>query len=230
MTTLSESAVENLAIKLLEEQGYVRLSPERQETERSSTSEVVLRACLQSAIERLNPNVPDDAKEQALLEVLNLSSQSLIQNNETFQQMLTDGVGVEYQKKGNTVGDRVYLLDFENPQSNSLFVCNQFTVSENNVTKRPDVVLFVNGLPLVVIELKNPTDRKAMVSKAFTQLQNYKKAIPSLFHYNGVLVASDGLDAKVGSLTAGWTRFMHWKTVDGIKEDKKNKRKNRTTR
>ena len=135
--------------------------------------------------------------------------------------MLTDGVGVEYQKKGNTVGDRVYLLDFENPQSNSLFVCNQFTVSENNVTKRPDVVLFVNGLPLVVIELKNPTDRKAMVSKAFTQLQNYKKAIPSLFHYNGVLVASDGLDAKVGSLTAGWTRFMHWKTVDGIKEDKR---------
>ena len=222
MTSLSESDIENIAIELLEEQGYVYLSPERQETERSSTSEVVLRASLESAIAKLNPKVPDDAKEQALLEVLNLSSQDLTQNNEIFQKMLTDGIGVEYQKQGNTVGDRVYLLDFENPQSNSFFVWKQFTVSGKDGSKRPDIVLFVNGLPLVVIELKNPNDKEATIKKAYSQLQNYKKAIPSLFHYNGVMVASDGLDAKAGSLTAEWARFMHWKTIDGIKEDKEN--------
>lgn len=134
--------------------------------------------------------------------------------------MLTDGVSVEYQKNGDTVGDKIWLIDFENPLNNDLLVCNQFTVIENEKTKRPDVVLLVNGLPLVVIELKNPADENATIQKAFTQLQNYKKAIPSLFNYNGVLVASDGLDAKMGSLTAGWSRFMAWKTVDGTKEDK----------
>jgi type I restriction enzyme, R subunit len=134
--------------------------------------------------------------------------------------MLTDGVGVEYQKNGDTVGDKVWLIDFENSLNNNLLVCNQFTVVENEKTKRPDVVLLVNGLPLVVIELKNPADENATVQKAFTQLQNYKKVISSLFYYNGVLVASDGLDAKMGSLTAGWSRFMAWKTVDGVKEDK----------
>ena len=99
-------------------------------------------------------------------------------------------------------------------------VCNQFTVIENNINRRPDIVLLVNGLPLVVIELKNPTDENATVKKAFTQLQNYKKAISSFFYYNSVLVASDGLDAKMGSLTAGWEWFMTWKTVDGVKEGK----------
>ncbi len=124
------------------------------------------------------------------------------------------------KKNGDTVGDKVWLIDFENPLNNDLLACNQFTVIENGKTKRPDVVLLVNGLPLVVMELKNPADENATVQKAFTQLQNYKKAISSLFYYNGVLVASDGLDAKMGSLTAGWSRFMAWKTVDGAKEDK----------
>lgn len=215
-----ESDVENLAIQLLEEQGYSYLSPEDQEAERDSLSEVVLRNRLKSAVDKLNPNIPDDAKVQALREVLNLPSQNLIENNESFHRMLTDGVEVEYQKNGDTVGDKVWLIDFENPLNNDLLVCNQFTVTENDVTKRPDVVLLVNGLPLCVVELKNPADENATVKKAFTQLQNYKKAIPSLFYYNGILVASDGLDAKMGSLTAGWSRFMAWKTVDGEKEDK----------
>jgi type I restriction enzyme, R subunit len=220
MTKISESQIENFTIELLEKQGYVYLSPEEQETERQNLSNVVLRGRLKSAIDKLNPNIPEDAREQALREVLNLPSQNLIENNETFHQMLTDGVGVEYQKNGDTVGDKVWLVDFENPLNNDLLVCNQFTVVENEKTKRPDVVLLVNGLPLAVIELKNPADENATVQKAFTQLQNYKKAISSLFYYNGVLIASDGLDAKMGSLTAGWSRFMAWKTIDGVKEDK----------
>ncbi len=220
MTKIYESDIENFCIELLEKQGYTYLSPEEQEVERTDLSDVVLRGRLKSSIDKLNPNIPEDTKEQALREVLNLPSQNLIENNEVFHQMLTDGVSVEYQKNGDTVGDKVWLIDFENPLNNDLLVCNQFTVTENNVTKRSDVVLLVNGLPLVVLELKNPADENTTVQKAFTQLQNYKKAISSLFYYNGVLVASDGLDAKMGSLTAGWSRFMAWKTVDGVKEDK----------
>ncbi len=219
MTKIYESDIENFCIELLEKQGYTYLSPEEQEIERADLADVVLRGRLKSAIDKLNPSIPEDAKEQALREILNLPNQNLIENNEAFHQMLTDGVGVEYQKNGDTVGDKVWLIDFKTPLNNDLLVCNQFTVTENNITKRPDIVLLVNGLPLVVLELKNPTDENATVQKAFTQLQNYKNAIPSLFYYNGILVASDGLDAKMGSLTAGWTRFMGWKTVDGERED-----------
>ncbi|MDP2638884.1 MAG: type I restriction endonuclease, partial [Candidatus Azambacteria bacterium] len=115
--------------------------------------------------------------------------------------------------------DKVQLVDFENAENNEFLACNQFTVIENNITKRPDVVLFINGLPLVVIELKNPTDENATVQKAFTQLQNYKNAIPSLFYYNAILIASDGLDAKTGTVSSDISRFMAWKSVNGIKED-----------
>lgn len=219
MTGIFESDVENFAIELLQKQGYTHLPPEKQGAERQNLSEVVLRVRLKSAIDNLNPDIPKDAKEQALREVLNLPSQNLIENNEAFHQMLTDGVNVEYQKDGDTVGDAVRLIDFENPLNNNLLVCNQFTVSSDQTSRRPDIVLLVNGLPLVVIELKNPADEHATVRKAFLQLQNYKKSIPSLFYYNGVLAASDGLDAKMGSLTAGWLRFMNWKTVGcGAKE------------
>jgi len=214
MTKIYESDIEHFAIELLQKQGYTYSSPEEQEAERENLSEVVLRGRLKAAIDKLNPGIPEDAKQQALREVLNLPSQNLSENNEAFHQMLTDGVGVEYQKNGDTVGDKVWLIDFKNPLNNDLLVCNQFTVIGNNVSKRPDIVILINGLPLVVIELKNPTDENATVRKAFTQLQNYKKAISNLFYYNGVLVASDGLDAKMGSLTAGWECFMIWKTVD----------------
>ena len=219
MPALYESDVEQFAMELLHKQGYTSISPEEQETERGNLSAVILRNRLQAAIDKLNPTIPEAAKEQALREVLNLPHQTLIENNEAFHRMLTDGVGVEYQKNGDTVGEKVWLIDFANPLNNDLLVCNQFTVVENGTTRRPDVVLLVNGLPLVVMELKNPADEHATVKKAFTQLQNYKQAIPGVFSCNGVLVASDGLDARAGSLTADWSRFMAWKTVDGIRED-----------
>ncbi len=217
MTKITESNIEDLAIELLEEQGYTHLTPEQQG--RENLSDVVLRSRLQTAIDNLNPHIPADVKEEALREVWNAPDHNLIDSNQAFHQMLTDGVSVEYQKNGNTVGDKVWLVDFENPSKNEFLVCDQFIVSDNNTTRRPDIVLLVNGLPIVVIELKNPSDERATVKKAFTQLQNYKTAIPALFCYNGILVASDGLDAKMGSLTAGWSRFIAWKTIDGTKED-----------
>jgi len=218
---ITEDEVEQVAIELLEEQGYSYLTPEEWEAERGGDlSNVLLRDRLKAAIDKLNPTIPDEAKEQALRVVSNLPSQNLVENNEAFHRMLTDGIDVEYMSEHGVKGDKVWLIDFKHPTENDLLVCNQFTVIQNNTNKRPDVVLFVNGLPLVVIELKNPADENATVKKAYTQLQNYKNAITNLFYYNGILVASDGLDAKVGSLTAGWSRFMVWKTRDGAKEDK----------
>ena len=156
MTKLTEAALESVATELLEEQGYSHLTPEQQG--RGNLADVVLRARLQSAIDKLNPDIPASAQEQALREVLNVSEQNLIDSNQAFHQMLTDGVGVEYQKNGNTVGGKVWLVDFKNPFNNEFLVCDQFSVSDNNITRRPDLVLLVNGLPLVVIELKNPDD------------------------------------------------------------------------
>jgi len=217
---ITEGEVEQVAIELLEEQGYSYLTPEEWEVERGDLSNVLLRDRLKSAIDKLNPTIPEEAKEQALRVVSNLPSQNLVENNEAFHRMLTDGIDVEYMSDHGVKGDKVWLIDFKHPTENDLLVCNQFTVIQNNTNKRPDVVLSVNGLPLVVIELKNPADENATVKKAYTQLQNYKNAITNLFYYNGILIASDGLDAKVGSLTAGWSRFMVWKTSDGDKEDK----------
>ena len=197
MGQIYESDVEQMVIELLTEQGYTYLSQKQQELERDSFSEVIFKDRLQKAIDKLNPHITDLEKSHAMQEIINLSSQNLIENNKSFHKMLIDGVDVEYQKGSDTIGRKVWLIDFENLSKNDLVVCNQFTVTQHK-TRCPDVVLLVNGLPLIVIELKTPTDEKATVHKAFTQLQNYKTAIPILFEYNGVLVASDGLDAKAG--------------------------------
>lgn len=220
MTRIYESDVEELTIQLLESIGYRYLPPEDQELERKDLADVVLKERFVAAVDRLNPHVSAEAKEQAIKEVLRLPSLGVIENNEAFHKMLTEGIDVEVYKDGETKGVKIWLVDFEHPSNNEFVVCNQFTVTHKNTTKRPDVVLLVNGLPLVVIELKNPTDEQAMVKKAFTQLQNYKTSIPPLFHYNGVLVASDGLDARAGALTSSHSRFLAWKTIDGAKEEK----------
>ena len=219
MTPIYEADVEDWVIRLLQEQGYSPLSAEEQEAERDGFSDVLLRGRLEAAIGRLNPELPAEARTQALREVVDLPGPDLVKSNEDFYQMLVEGVGVEYQRNGERVSATVWLIDFANPMNNDFAVCKQFTVQENKANRRPDVALFVNGMPLVVMELKNPADPVATVHKAFNQLQNYKREIPTLFCYNGVLVASDGHRAKAGSLTAGWDRFMEWKTVDGKKED-----------
>ena len=221
MTKITETHIEEFAIELLEAQGWKYLSPEDQEAERESLNEVVLRGRLKDAINRINPYKPEVVREQAFKAVLNVASQNLVESNESFHQMLTDGIDAEFLAADGVRGNKIQLIDFENLENNEFLVCNQFTVKEKEAIKRPDVVLFVNGLPLVVLELKNPADAQATVKKAFTQLQNYKNAIPSLFAYNGILVASDGLDAKAGSLTANWSRFAAWKMTSEGKEDKK---------
>ena len=173
---------------------------------------------MQNAIRRINPNIPYDSQEEALKEIQRINSPELLNNNESFHRMLTEGIKVSYQKESNQRGDLVWLIDFKNPENNEFVVANQFTVIEDGNTKRPDVILFVNGIPLVVIELKNPEDEKATIKSAYKQLQTYKTIIPSLFTYNGFMVISDGLEAKSGSLSAGLTRFMSWKSADGKEE------------
>ena len=173
---------------------------------------------LEEAIRRINPGIPHDTKCEAIKEVQRINSPELLNNNEAFHRMLTEGIKVSYQKEGNQRGDLVWLIDFEHPESNEFVVANQFTVIENGNTKRPDVILFVNGIPLVTIELKNPADENATIKSAFKQLQTYKAIIPSLFTYNGFMIVSDGLEARAGSLSAGMTRFMSWKSADGKEE------------
>ncbi|MDD5083345.1 MAG: type I restriction endonuclease subunit R [Candidatus Moranbacteria bacterium] len=219
MTKIFESTIEEFVIELLQNQGFEYLSPEDQENERPDLGEVVLKDRLKRAIDAINSGIPEEAKEQALKLALNLPSQNLMDNNEIFHRMLTEGIEVEVMGVDGVKGEKVWLIDFLHPENNEFLVCNQYTVIENGVNKRPDVVVLVNGLPLVVIELKNPADENATVQKAFTQLQNYKNAIPSLFGYNALLVASDGLDAKVGTISSDMSRFLAWKSRDGVKED-----------
>ncbi len=215
---ITESAVEEFCLGVLESQGYRFVSPE--ELNRTELEQVVVAGTLREMVAELNPEVPEQAREDAVRKVLTLSSQNLLENNEEFHRYLTEGIKVERQTDGETRGEIVNLVDFDTPQNNRLEVTNQFTVRASRhgtvVTKRPDVLILVNGMPLVVIELKNPADEHATVRKAYNQLQTYKQEIPQLFYYNAVLVASDGLDARAGSLTAGFSRFMQWKTVDGI--------------
>ncbi len=215
-----ESEIEKFAITLLEKQGYQyiyapAIAPDSDTPERQSFEDVLLMERLQTAVGRINPTIPTDIREDAIKQIQRLNSPELIANNEAFHRMLTEGIKVTYQKDGHSRGDLVWLIDFKHPENNDFIVANQFTIIENNVNKRPDVILFVNGLPLVVIELKNPADENATVRSAFKQLQTYKQAIPSLFTYNGLAIISDGLEAKAGSISAGLTRFMAWKTADG---------------
>src|SRR3989344_5937075 len=222
MTRIYESHIEEWVVEMLERQGYTYLAPEAQEVERGDLREVVLQMRLRDAVERLNPGVPEDAREDAIKKVLRLtSSPHLVGANEEFQRMLTDGVSVSSYAEGEQRGEVVRLIDFETPSNNDLVVANQFTVPFDGSSKRPDVVLLVNGLPLVVIELKNPTDENATVHKAYTQLNNYKDAIPAIFVYNSVLVASDGLSAKAGALATEWERFAVWRAPEELRDEEK---------
>jgi len=217
---ITESAIEKFAIELLEKQGYhyiyaPDIAADSDTPERESFEDVLLLERLRTAVGRINPNIPADARENAIKQIQRLNSPELIANNEAFHRMLTEGIKVSYQKDGNSRGDLVWLIDFKNPENNDFLVTNQFTVIENGINKRPDIILFVNGLPLVIVELKNPADENTTVRSAYKQLQTYKQAIPNLFGYNGFMVISDGLEARAGSLSASFNRFMTWKSSDG---------------
>lgn len=223
MGKITENEIELLAIELLEKQGFEYIygpdvSYDSDNPMRNGYDDVLFQSKIKSAIDRLNPDVPSVAREDAFKQLMRVHSPELITGNEEFHQMLTEGIQVQYQKDGVERGDLVWLIDFKNADNNEFHVVNQFTIIENDNNKRPDVILFINGLPLVVIELKNPVDENATVNSAFKQLQTYKQTIPSLFTYNSILVVSDGLEAKAGSLSAGFSRFMAWKSADGKQE------------
>jgi type I restriction enzyme, R subunit len=226
MTKINESKIEDLAINLLKTQGYSYvygpdMAPDGDTPERSGFDEVVLLARLRRAVNRINPDIAEDQREDAIRQLLRLNAPELIANNEAFHRLLTEGVNVSKSEGGQTRGDYVWLVDFDDPQNNDFLVVNQFTVIEDHVQKRPDLVLFVNGLPLGVVELKNPADEKATIKSAFAQIGTYKQAIPSLFAFNEVCVISDGLEAKAGSISAGLPRYMRWKSIDGQSEASK---------
>lgn len=224
-----ESDIEQLAIELLEKQGFQYIyapdiAPDLpagaggEKPERESYDQVLLTERLQNAIRKVNPTIPADAQQEALKVIQRIHSPELLVNNEEFHRYLTEGITVHYQKDGNQRGDLVWLIDFNNPENNEFVVANQFTVIENNHNKRPDVILFVNGLPLVVMELKNAADETATIKSAFKQLETYKSQIPGLFTYSAFNIISDGLEAKAGSLSADINRFMSWKSADGKQE------------
>jgi len=219
MAVISEDHIERVVIQEFIDLGYQYIngsdiSPDGLFQEREY-HEVVLKSRLQKAIAQLNPTIPADAQEEALRKVLRSDSPNLFQNNYHFHKYLTDGIDIEYRKVDRIVGDKVWLIDYIHPKNNEFLVINQFTIIEGNINKRPDIILFINGLPLVVIELKNASDENATIKSAFQQLQTYKQAIPGLFQYNALLIASDGWDALYGSLTAPRQFFVPWKSIDG---------------
>lgn len=223
MAKLCESAVEEMAIEELQSLGYnyisgIDLAPDALSTERNSYGDVLLMGRLQAAMSKLNPTIPADVIQGAARKLSRIATSNMLADNEEFHKMLVDGVPVEYRKSGDIKGDFVHVMDFENPLNNEFLVVNQYTIVQNNNNKRPDVLLFVNGIPLVIFELKNPAGENATCHKAYDQLQAYKLAIPGLFTYNEICIISDGLEAKAGSLTASYSRFSAWKTKDGIKE------------
>ena len=210
---MTEDQLEQETLGWLQDVGYTHLygpdiAHDGPNPERSHYRQVILTFRLREAIRKLNPNVPSAAREDALKQVLDLGIPVLLSANRQFHRLLVTGVPVQYQLHGETRGDFVRLIDWGTPERNDWLAVNQFSIKGPHHTRRPDIILFVNGLPLVLIELKNPADLNADVWKAFDQLQTYKAQIPDVFQTNEVLVISDGTEALLGSLSSDPERFM----------------------
>lgn len=220
-TVMAESHVEEATLNWLAELGYAILqdqiiAPDSAAAERASYADVILIERLRVAVDRLNSGLPSSARADAVRKVLQIESPSLIAENRRLHRSICEGVPVEYYGDDGVIkGDQVRLIDLDHPDANDWLAVNQFRVIENHANRRPDVVIFVNGLPLAVIELKNPGDESATIDGAFHQLQTYKSQIGSLFRTNAALMISDGLAARIGSLTADRERFMPWRTING---------------
>ena len=224
----TESVIEQAALDWLQNLGYAYafgpdIAYDGTAPERENYFDAILLRRLQDAVGRINPSIPTSAQEEAVRRITRLSQPSLLLNNHAFHQILVNGIEVDYKRKdGRTISGRVQVIDFENIENNDWLVVNQYTVTETlkvsqtfRVSRRPDVVIFINGLPLAVIELKNAADENATIWSAFNQLQTYKEQIPVLFHTNELLIISDGLNARIGSVTANKEWFLPWKTVEG---------------
>ena len=220
MAIITEDILEQQAIEWFKEIGYEYkhgndIAPDSQTPERDDFRQVILKDRFRSALIKLNPNVPINTIDNAITQITNPNTPGLISSNRQFNNWLSKGIKVVYMSDSEEIGVQLKLVDYETPSNNNWLVVNQFAVSGDKNNRRPDLVIFVNGLPLVVIELKNPSDEKADIWSAFNQLQTYKNDIPDLFNTNTHLVISDGIEARVGSLSADQERFMRWRTIDG---------------
>ena len=220
MNSITENEIEAIALSYLQNLGYsyilgTTLSPDGEHPERQYT-DVVLATRLRDAIDKLNPSITQDAKEDALKKVLRTESPNALINNETFHKYLTEGVDVEVRTVDGIRGEKVYIVDFANAENNEFLAINQFTIIECNQNKRPDIILFINGLPLVVIELKNAVSELADLDSAFNQIQTYQSTIPSLFTYNAINIISDGWSAAYGTISSSFKYYKPWKSIDGI--------------
>ena len=221
MTTLIEADVEAAALEWLATLGWqtghgLDIAPETPGAERADYGQVALERRLRDALARLNSNLPDPALDDAFRKLTQPEGATVEARNRSFHRLLIDGVNVEYRAgDGNIRGDQARVIDFDDPSANDWLAVNQFTVTESQSTRRPDVVLFLNGLPVGVIELKNPADEDATIWTAWQQLQTYQAELPTLFSLNGVLMVSDGLNARIGALGAGREWFKPWRTISG---------------
>lgn len=216
-----ESHLESAVLEWFEEIGYEiafgpDIAPDGDYPERSDYGNIILEERLKEALIRINTSLPEAAIDEAFKQIVIPQNPSLIMNNKAFQKMITDGIDVQVkQQDGSYRTVKAYVFDLADSSNNDFLVVNQFTVIEHGVEKRPDVVVFVNGLPIVVFELKSASDENVDITDAYNQLQTYKKAIPSLFTYNSFMIISDGINAKVGSLTADEDRYVTWRTIEG---------------
>lgn len=215
----TEESLEQAAIEILQELGYdykfaPDISCDEDEPERKDYREVILEQRVKDALFRINRDLPNEALEEAYRQIITFNSPMLEENNRYFHKLLVEGMEVSYQEKGHIRTKRAYIVDFNNPENNDFLVANQFTIVENE-ERRPDLIIFVNGIPLVVVELKSASDENVGIEEAFNQIQTYKKDIPSLFNYNAFCILSDGINAKVGTITSNEARFMNWRSIDG---------------
>lgn len=221
---MTEDQLEQETLSWLAGVGYtVRSGPDIShdgpDPQRASYAQVILPQRLRATIDRLNPHVPASARADAFKQVENLGAPVQLAANRVFHKLLTNGVNVQYQKDGETRGDFVRLVDWTNPHNNEFWAVSQFTIKGPHHTRRPDIILFINGLPLALIELKNTVNENTDIWKAYDQIQTYKAQIPDVFEYNEILVVSDGSEARYGSLSANAERFMQWRTIDGVELD-----------
>ena len=215
---VNEEAYENSIIELFQELGYTHIyGPDVEDRDFTSP---LYEPVLTNALHQINPKLPEEAINEALFKLKNFENAELTQKNALFMDYLQNGITVHYTEKGEPRDTLVYLIDYEKPDNNSFIVANQWTFVENS-EKRPDVLLFINGLPLVLMELKSPSREETDASEAYRQIQNYKHEIPSMFIYNAICVMSDLAVSKAGTITSDETRFMEWKTVDGSYENTK---------
>src|SRR5688500_17401680 len=218
---MNESVVEEAALDWLESLGWVirhgsDLGPDSVDPERHTYEQVLLEDRLRQVLEVVNPDLPVEAIEDAFRKLTRSEGPTLETRNRAFHRILVDGVSVEFRREDGSIGSaQARVLDFDSPENNDWLAVNQFTVTENHNVRRPDVVLFINGLPLALIELKNAVAENATILSAYQQLQTYMAELPALFAFNELLIVSDGMEARIGSLTAGREWYKPWRTISG---------------